>query len=123
MSQYAVPLLRAGLVVLFLWFGFSQVTNTAEWVAWVPPWTETIMPAQNVVLLNGAFELVLGMLLAAGFYVRIAALLLSLHLFFIAFEIGYNDIGMRDFALAVATLSLAMSHPDQWTLDKRLKKE
>lgn len=123
-EQFALPVLRAGLVVLFLWFGLSQVTAPGDWVAWVPQWTESLgLSATLVVLLNGMFEIVLGALLAAGFYTRIAALLLSLHLLFIAYEIGYNDIGVRDFALAVATLSLALAAPDQFTLDKRLSKE
>ena len=110
--------------MLFLWFGLPQVTAPTDWVAWVPQWTESLgLSAATVVLLNGLFEVVLGVLLAIGFYTRIAALLLSLHLLFIAYEIGYNDIGMRDFALAVATLSLAMFEPDQCTVDKRTKKE
>ena len=112
-------MLRFGIVVLFLWFGLSQVTNPAAWVAWVPEWTKSIASAQTIVLLNGGFEVVFGFALAIGFYTRIAALLLSLHLFFVAFEIGYNDVGVRDFALAIATLSLALSQPDQFTLDFR----
>ena len=123
-GQFALPVLRAGLVTLFLWFGLSQVTAPTDWVAWVPQWTESLgLGTTTVILLNGLFEVVLGVLLAIGFYTRIAALLLSLHLLFIAYEIGYNDIGMRDFALAVATLSLAMFEPDQCTVDKRTKKE
>ena len=123
-SLYSPVVLRTGLVLLFLWFGLSQIMNPGDWVAWVPQWTESLgLSAATVVLLNGLFEVVLGVLLAIGFYTRIAALLLSLHLLFIAYEIGYNDIGVRDFALAVATLSLALSTPDQFTLDKKLSRE
>ncbi|OGG57624.1 hypothetical protein A2853_01820 [Candidatus Kaiserbacteria bacterium RIFCSPHIGHO2_01_FULL_55_17] len=123
-GQFALPMLRTGLVILFLWFGLSQVMAPGDWVAWVPQWTESLgLSATMIVLLNGLFEVVLGVLLAIGFYTRVAALLLSLHLFFVAYEVGYNDIGMRDFALAVATLSLAMFEPDQCTVDKRTKKE
>ena len=71
-----------------------------------------------MVFLKGAFEVVLGALLAVGFYTRIAALLLSIHLLFIAYEVGYNDVGVRDFVLAIATLSLALFEPDQYTIDK-----
>ena len=90
----------------------------------MPQWTESLgLSATMIVLLNGLFEVVLGVLLAIGFYTRIAALLLSLHLLFIAYEIGYNDIGVRDFALAVATFSLALFGPDQFSLDKRMQRE
>ena len=119
-EQFALPVLRAGLVALFLWFGLSQVLSPSDWVAWVPQWTEGFgLNSTTVVLLNGVFEVVLGALLAAGFYTRIAALLLSLHLAVIAYEIGYNDIGVRDFALAVATFSLALFNPAQVTLDRK----
>ena len=119
LDTYALPLLRAGLVVLFLWFGLSQVTTPGDWLAWVPEWTSAFgVSASTIVLLNGAFEVVLGALLAVGFYTRIAALLLSIHLLFIAYEVGYNDVGVRDFVLAVATLSLALFEPDQYTIDK-----
>src|SRR3989344_8048845 len=113
-GQFALPVLRAGLVMLFLWFGLSQVTAPTDWVAWAPQWTESLgLSAATVVLLNGLFEVVLGVLLAIGIYTRIVAFLLSLHLLFIAYEIGYNDIGVRDFALAVATFSLALFGPDR----------
>ena len=122
-SAYGVVILRAGLVALFLWFGLSQLTAPGDWVAWVPQWTEILgLSANIVVLLNGAFEVVLGLALAVGFYTRVAALLLSLHLLFIAYEVGYNDIGVRDFSLAVATLSLALFEPDSFTLDKRMNR-
>ena len=123
LSAFAQPVLRFGIVALFLWFGFSQLMSPGAWVSWVPQWAADLMPAQTIVLLNGGFETVFALALAAGFYTRIVALLLSLHLFFVAYEVGYNDIGVRDFALAVATLSLALFEPDQYTIDKRSKKE
>lgn len=121
-------MLRGGLVFLFLWFGFSQVTAPGNWVSWVPEWLVVSlsnptfgldMPAQTIVLLNGAFEVILGLALAAGFMTRWVALLLSLHLLLIAYEVGYNDIGVRDFGLAIATLSLFFFTPDQYTLDRK----
>lgn len=122
-SDSALPLLRFSMVALFLWFGFSQVLDAESWVAWVPQWAESFgLPAETIVFLNGAFEVLFGLALAVGFYTRIAALLLSLHLLFIAFEIGYNDIGVRDVALALATLSLALFKPDQYTIDKKTER-
>ena len=124
-ERFALPVLRFGLVALFLWFGFSQVINSAEWVSWVPVWPTALtgLSAETLVFLNGGFEVVLGSLLAVGFYTRLAALLLSFHLLLIAYELGYNDIGVRDFALAVATLSLSMFQPDRFTLDKRWNRQ
>ena len=119
-TAYAPVLLRGGIVGLFLWFGLSQVTNPGEWIAWIPTWALSLPIApKTIVLMNGGFETVFGIALAAGYWTRIAALLLALHLFFIAYEIGYNDIGVRDFVLAICTLTLALFEPDRFTLDAR----
>ena len=117
----APTVLRFGLAVLFLWFGLSQVTNPEGWVAWVPEWptAQTGISVEILVFLNGLFETILGTALALGFWTRLTAFLLSAHLFFIAYEIGYNDIGVRDFSLAIATLALALFGPDRYTLDVR----
>ena len=116
----APVVLRAALVILFLWFGLSQVTDPAGWTSWLPNWTLTLpIPATTLVLLNGAFETILGLALAAGFWTRFVAGLLALHLLFIAYEIGYNDIGVRDFCLAVATSAIALFGPDTYSVDAR----
>ena len=118
-SKYAPAVLRFGLVFLFLWFGLSQIINPASWTAWVPEWVSSLpwISATSVVLLNGAFETIGGILLAIGFWTRWVALLLSLHLFLIAYEVGYNDIGVRDFALAITGIALSLFGPDRYTLD------
>jgi uncharacterized membrane protein YphA (DoxX/SURF4 family) len=111
--------LRFGLVALFLWFGLSQITNPSGWTSWLPTWTASLpITGTTLVLLNGVFETVLGVALAVGFWTRIVAALLALHLFFIAYEIGYNDIGVRDFVLAITTTSVALFGGDAYTLDE-----
>lgn len=124
LARFAPLVLRLGLTALFLWFGFSQVTDPAGWLSWVPPWATGLswISSQTLILLNGGFEIVLGLALAAGFYTRWAALFLSLHLFFIAYEIGYNDIGVRDFSLAISTLAVFFFGADEFTLDHSMRK-
>ena len=61
---------------------------------------------------NALFELVFGFLLLFGWQTRIAALLLALHLFDIMYVVGYGEIGVRDFGLAIATLVVFMNGPD-----------
>ena len=122
-AEYAPIVLRFGLVFLFLWFGISQVTSPDSWTAWVPEWANTILGlgAVKIVLINGWFEIIGGTLLALGLWTRWIALLLSLHLFFIAYEVGYNDIGVRDFVLAVSVLVVSLFGPDKCSLDSRTK--
>lgn len=118
-SEWGIFVLRVGLAVLFLWFGFSQFLDQSAWVSWVPDWVlaMTGLEAEMVVLLNGGLEIALGILLALGLYIRPAAILLGLHLAVITFEIGVNSVGMRDFAIMMATFALALMPPDAYSLD------
>src|SRR3989344_968766 len=123
MGVFAPVMLRLGLAFLFLWFGISQLTAPSDWLSWLPAWTSTLPIAPTtIVLLNGGFEAVLGILLAIGFLTRWAAALLAAHLFVIAYEIGYNDIGIQDFSLAIATTAVALFGPDTYTLDKKTER-
>lgn len=124
-SGYAPVVLRFGLAFLFLWFGISQITSPDSWTVWVPEWGNSIfgLDAVKLVILNGWFETIGGLLLAIGLWTRWVALALSFHLFFIAYEVGWNDIGIRDFALAVATLSISLFGPSKWSLDNLFGKE
>ena len=121
--DYAPTVLRFGIATLFLWFGLSQITNPTAWVSWIPAWVLSVswLSGTAIVLFNGAFETILGVLLIIGFYTRLIALLLSLHLFFIAYEVGYNDIGVRDFALAVSTIAISLFGPDQFSVDQKME--
>jgi uncharacterized membrane protein YphA (DoxX/SURF4 family) len=123
LDRYSTLVLRFGLVTLFLWFGSSQVMNPSEWVSWVPEWVPSLLniDATTIVMLNGGFEMIGGFLLLLGLFVRWAALLLFLHLLLIAYEVGYNDIGIRDFALALSTLALGLRKSDEWTIESRYK--
>ena len=118
MQKFAPVVLRLGLILLFFWFGFSQVASPEQWVSWVPGWVPafTHMDARVIVLLNGGFEIVGGTFLLLGLFVRSAALVLGLHLLVIAYEIGYNDIGVRDFVLAICCFSLALFGARDWSI-------
>lgn len=105
--------LRFGLAIVFLWFGYSQMTDGASWIAWVPAWTERIfgIAPEMVVLLNGAFEVIAGTFIVLNLYTRWVALALAAHLAVITFEIGLDPTGVRDFGLTMATLALALLSP------------
>ena len=121
---YAPAILRYGLSLLFLWFGFSQLLNAGSWVSWVPQWAPAIthLAVDDIVVLNGSFEVIAGAFLAIGIWVRWAALILSLHMFLIVFEIGLSAIGMRDLAIGLSTLALSAFGSDRFTLDAEVDK-
>lgn len=123
LTSYAPVVLRIALSILFIWFGVWQLIDPSMWAGFVPAWVAGMMGgAITLVKLNGFAEIVLGLALLAGFQVRIVAVLLALHLFGIAGSIGFSPLGLRDFALAFATVSVALAGADRWSLDRRLDK-
>ena len=106
------------MALVVLWFGVQQLLNPALWTGYLPAWTGSLpLSAITFVLLNGWLECTLGLLLIAGFYTRAAAFILSLHLYGIALTLGYGAIGVRDFGLATALLSVFFYGKDAWSLD------
>ena len=121
-KNYSALILRVGLVIVYLWFGISQLTDPQRFVGWLPN-EASLIPTDpiNLILLNGIFEIILSLGILFGIYIKYASLLLSLHLFAIAYTIGLNETGIRDLGLAFATLALGFSEPDKYTLDKKLE--
>ncbi len=118
---FAPVVLRLGLAALYLWFGFSEVLNPEMWVSWVPTWASSItgLSAHSIVYINGGFEIALGAFLAIGIAVRWVALVLAVHMAVIVYEIGFDAIGVRDAALAAATIALSLGGSDWLTLEKQ----
>jgi hypothetical protein len=96
------------------------------------PWS-TIIPAYatgltglsaiTIVQLNAVFELVLSVALIVGVYTRLAGLLAALHIAQITLMMGYNAIGVRDFGLAMASLSIFLRGDDEFSVTKLLSKK
>ncbi len=120
-SHLGPAILRIGMALVFLYFGTSQLMSAAKWIGFVPHFV-TAMVGGNAVLLvhiNGIFELIAGLCLLVGFQVRTVALLLGLHLIGIAGSIGWSPLGVRDYGLAIATLSIFVGGADLWCVDRK----
>jgi len=121
--EWAAPMaLRYGMSMVILWFSFQQFLHNGEWTAYVPDSAVSLshLSASTLVFFNAAFELIFGVMLAFGWMTRISALLLALHLFDIMYVVGYGQIGVRDFGLAVGTLVVFMQGPDVLCVDDRV---
>jgi len=120
MRKGAPVVLRIGLSLVLLWFGWQQLSDPGSWAAVVPPFytDPSGLSAQTFVLINGWFEIIFGTLLLLGIFSRITALLLALHMLHITFTVGYNGIGVRDFGLAMGMIAVFLQGPDIWSLDK-----
>ena len=121
--DYLVPVvLRLGLAAVFVWFGVSQLLDPGAWIGFVPAFIiHSPIKPETVINLNGWFEMAGAVLLVIGWWVRPVALILAIHLAFIAIETG-GAIGVRDFGLTIACLALALASPDSWTLDSKLRR-
>ena len=118
MKQYAPATIRIGVALVFIWFGLEQLSSASEWVGWLPNYALSLpVSAITLVKLNGVFETVLGLILLAGFYTRLTASLLALHMAHIISIVGYGEIGVRDFGIFMATLSTAFHGADDFCLD------
>jgi uncharacterized membrane protein YphA (DoxX/SURF4 family) len=125
-SRYAPVIVRIGMSLVFLWFGTNQLMHPTMWAGVVPAWVSAMTPggASTVVHINGWFEIVAGLCLVVGFQVRLVALLLGLHLLGIASSFGVNSpIGVRDFGLTIATLSIFFAGADVWSVDKKMMRQ
>ncbi len=93
-----------------MWFGFSQLLNSLIWVNAVPEWAVIFLhiPPAMIVMGNGIFEIILGSLLAMGFFTRVIPFIFALHLVPIAISFGFTATGVRDLGLAIASLSLSL---------------
>ena len=117
LEKYSKPVLRIGISLVFLFFGSQQLTNNSSWQGFVPDFALILgLTAEKIVMFNSIFELSFGLLLLFGIYTRIVALFLSIHLFIISFSLGFNDLGMRDFGLAIATFVVFMNGNDNLSL-------
>lgn len=114
MKRYAPAVVRIGMALVYLWFGYSQVTDPMGWTVWLPPEAAMLpfAPA-TLIMANGIFEIVASLCLLFSFYIRPAALLLALHLVGIMANVGYNDVSVRDFGLMMATLGVFLQGKDE----------
>lgn len=100
-----------------------QILKPDNFIGWLPE-EASLIPIDLVYLVlgNGIFETICGILLILGVFTRIAALLLGIHLAGITFTIGFSEIGIRDLGLTIATLSIFFTGDDVLCLDKHFMK-
>jgi uncharacterized membrane protein YphA (DoxX/SURF4 family) len=121
--EYAPVINRLGLSAVFLWFGINQLFNPNQFIGYLPEFLFSLEYAKYFVIANGIFEIIFGTLLIIGLYTRLAAVILGLHLLAITSQLGYGETAVRDFGLALSTLSIALGGADKWCLDTRKKKK
>jgi|SRR3989338_241255 len=124
MRGLAPAIVRVGVSVVFIWFGYQQLINASSWTVLVPSWITSLsgINAVNFIYFNGVFEVVFGISLLLGLFTRIVGFLLALHMLHITYLVGYNDVGVRDFGLSLSTIAVFLHGADSWSIDKYLTK-
>ena len=112
LKPHAPLVLRIGIALVFIWFGLQQLFHADKWIGLIPEWVVSIshLSAVTIVYFNGVFEVVLGLFLFFGIFTSIVSFLLALHLLTIIIDVGYNPIGVRDFGLLMATISIFLDN-------------
>jgi len=113
-KKYSPVVLRFGIAIVFLWFGFSQLKNPSSWTGFLPAFLNSSVA---FIYLNGIGEIILAILLLLGLFTRTSSFLLGLHLVGIIFTLGYGAIAVRDLGLAIATFSIFLHGADEFCLD------
>ena len=78
LKKFSPALLRIGISMVFLWFGFSQIKNPEAWTRMMPEYVQSLVPISpnTLIYMNGTFEIILAILLLLGIYTRASSLLL-----------------------------------------------
>ena len=122
-KEHAPFVLRISMSFVILWFGLTNIFNPQYLVGYLPKIAYSLpIEPLTLLLINGIFEVIFGLLLLVGLFTRVVSLVLFLHILIIMFGVGYNDIAVRDFGLALATFVIFLNGPDKFCLDKKLKR-
>ncbi len=108
-ESYAPFVLRLGLGFVFIWFGFSGLTNPDMWTGMVPSWTSVFGSAKALVQIHGVVELIGGILLILGIWIRPVSAILFLSLLQTLTLLSFGPIMVRDIGLTVALLSVFLA--------------
>lgn len=118
MRNFAPVVVRIGVSLVFLWFGINQIATPELFVGYVPAFFAG--KASLFLLLNGIFQTVFAAMLLVGLFTRFVSFVLVLCLIGIIYSVGYNEIGVRDFGLLMATISICMNGSDALCLEKKI---
>ena len=115
MKSFPLFLFRLGLGLVFLWFGVDKFIHTSLWLSYITPAMSELIPFSQGLFIHtlGIIEIVLGGFLILGLFVRLVALFIALHLFFVVLTLGLNDVAVRDIGLMITAIALALikKHP------------
>ena len=107
MNKKSYWIIRIGLAVVFIWFGIDKLIAPINWFGYVPSFIDALpISIRDFVLINGLFEIILGLMLLWPRSVRIAADIIAAFLVAVLVFQGFNEVTIRDLGLIAMALSL-----------------
>lgn len=107
MDRLSSFLIRAGLAAAFFYAATSAFLMPEAWVGFLPLWLKEKLSANLLLPAFSLYEIILGLWLLAGVWLRLSAALAFLTFFAIIFyNLGSLDIVFRDIPLMLAALAL-----------------
>lgn len=105
-------ILTIGLAVVFAWFGVDKFLNPVVWLGWIPTWMDGLLgiPTATWLMIIAASEIVFAIMVLVPVrnIRRAGALLMAVQLLCILPIAGLNDVGLRDFAMMMSAIALAV---------------
>lgn len=100
-----------------MWFGVQAVLNPLVQLTWMSEWVRALplIGTKNFIFAFGIFEILLGLFLIAGLYVKMASLLAVFALASIIINLGFNDVSLRDLVILFGALILVFEPNHKWT--------
>jgi uncharacterized membrane protein YphA (DoxX/SURF4 family) len=115
---YALLCLRLTIAGLLIYFGILAVVDPAWELGWMALWVQELplIGTATFIFAFGILQIIVGLALAVGFYVRYAALATAGMLFGIVVNLGVDEVAARDLGLLFAALVVATAKEHKWTL-------
>ena len=115
-------ILRIGLGLVFFWFGLDKLLNVDNWLGYITPSLDKLIfiDVNTFMFILGIVEIILGILLVIGLFLRIVSIVIAVHLFFVIIFVGFNEISVRDFGLLAIAVALSFNKDKFLSLDKVL---
>ena len=122
LKKYSPAVARGGVGFVFLVFALWQIIYPESWIGYLPGFVYSIgISVKTLIILNGALDLLIGLGLILGVFVRISSLLGMLHLIGIVGSLGWNDVSVRDLGLLIVLISVFLNGEDRFCLGRRWK--
>ncbi|HIH52213.1 hypothetical protein J4412_00645 [Candidatus Pacearchaeota archaeon] len=117
MNKKEIPkiFLRFGIGIVFLTFGIWQLINPTSWIGYVPGYVYGLgISILLIIILNGIFDLLIGISLISGIYLRFFSVFGIIRLLLIVFSLGWNEITVRDIGFIIVLIAIYLNEKDEF---------